>query len=319
MKKIAFALIVFLFSLNLRATVQIDVIGVFRGPHDNRRQWIEVANHSDSAVDIAGYYLQLEEEILFCFPPDTILKPQGSVRVFFTDSASASEENELCAVREQRLFSGRFYSPHETGDFIRQYEMFRSFRDETERRQVYAQVLPLLHRIPTILERLYVKTADGNVEDAVLVNSIYVNRYDGFVPADLTKIGLMPLTFLVREEKGFVNRQALVLPERFSVKYFLLARRKLLIGVNPGYLLAESQAEVELSLYGDRNFAARIWRKTAPVRTGSGIFISAEDENVLKTITARQIFFKMILRARNYQSEQITGSARFHVMDRAGE
>ena len=89
--------------------------------------------------------------------------------------------------------------------------------------------------------------------------------------------------------------------------------------MNPGYLLAEPQAEVELSLYGDRNFAARIWRKTAPVRTGSGIFISAEDENVLKTITARQIFFKMILRARNYQSEQITGSARFHVMDRAGE
>ncbi len=313
MIKITFVFFIFCITLSIHATVQVNIIGVFRGPHDNRQQWIEVINHSDSAIDIAGYYLQLEQEILFRFPSNTILKPQSTVKVFFMDSTCTSANNGLCAVREKRLFSGRLYSSEESDNFIRHYEIFRSFKNEEERQQVYAQVLPVLHRIPIILERLYVKTPAGNIEDAVLITNIFINQYNGFVLADLTKMGLMPLTFLVREEKGFVNRQALVLPKRFTIKYFLVTKLKLLIGLSPSYLLVEPQAEIELSLYKDQNFTTLIWSKTAQIRTGSGIFISDEDEKVLKSITTKHIFFKIILRTQNYQSEQITGSAQFYI------
>ena len=90
---------------------------------------------------------------------------------------------------------------------------------------------------------------------------------------------------------------------------------KLLISLEPDYLLVEPQAEVELSLYVDKNLTNLIWSKTGPVITGSGILISVEDAEILKSITSEQISYKIVLRAKNYQSKPITGSAKFHIID----
>lgn len=307
--------LLFFMSCGIRAAIQIETFGLFLGPNDTRQQWIEVKNHSSSTVDIAGFSLQLEEEILFRFSENTILKPQEVIRVFIVDSAPS--KTGLYAIRKKRLFTGRFYSSEESNDFIKHYETFRTFENDNERRDLYSRLLPVLYRVPIILERLYVKTPDGNIEDAVLVTNIFINRYEGYFLADLTKIGLMPLTFLVREEKGFVNRQALVLPKTFTVDEFRLGRDKLLISMEPWYLLVEPKAEIELSFYEDKNRDAPLWSKRAPVMTGSRIAVSSEDKCVLKKIASGKIYFKMILRAKDYQSEQVSGSADFYIMDSA--
>lgn len=313
MNKIAFVFFVLFTALSIHAAIQIEVIGIFQGHRDNRQQWVEVKNNSNSTVDIAGFSLQLEKEVLFRFSPNTILRPQEIIRIFIVDSAPM--KNELYTVRKKRLFTGRFYSPEESNDFIKHYEVFRTFENNNERCNLYSRLLPVLHRVPIILERLYVKTPDGNVEDAILATNIFINRHEGYALADLTKIGLMPLTFLVREGNAFVNRQSLVLPKTFTVNDFRLGNLKLLISLEPDYLLVEPQAEVELSLYVDKNLTNLIWSKTGPVITGSGILISVEDAEILKSITSEQISYKIVLRAKNYQSKQITGSAKFHIMD----
>ena len=116
MNKIVFALLVLFTVLNVHAAIQIEVIGVFLDHRDNRQQWIEVKNNSSLAVDIAGFSLQLEEEILFRFSENTILKPQEAIRIFIVDSAPP--KTGLYVIRKKRLFTGRFYSSEESNDFI---------------------------------------------------------------------------------------------------------------------------------------------------------------------------------------------------------
>lgn len=133
----------------------------------------------------------------------------------------------------------------------------------------------------------------------------------------MSRVGLMPVTILVREGNQFVNHQALTLPETFSISEFRLGRDKLLISMEPWYLLVEPKAEIELSFYEDENNDTPLWSKRAPVMIGSRIAVSSEDKRVLKKIASGKVYFKMILRAKDYQSEQITGSADFYIMDSA--
>ena len=63
MNKIAFVFFVLFTALSIHAAIQIEVIGIFQGHRDNRQQWIEVKNNSNSTVDIAGFSLQLEKEV----------------------------------------------------------------------------------------------------------------------------------------------------------------------------------------------------------------------------------------------------------------
>ena len=317
MNRIFLIFLLFFISYSIRAAIQIEIFGLFLGPDDTRQQWIEVKNHSTSSVDVSGFILQLEDEELYRFPIGTILKPQEVARINFVDSSNRiSLGDTRYVVREKRLFTGRVYSSKESDNFIKLYENFRTL-DEKKRRKFYANLLPVLERVPTVLERIYVKTKNGEVEDAVLVTTIYIDKHDGFRLADLGRVGLMPVTFLVSRGENFENRQALVLPSEFSVKTFRLGNKKLLIHIQPYYLMAEPQAEVEVYFYSDENMSDLLWSKTAPVRTGSGILISAGDAEILKSIKSEKIYFKMILRAKDYQSEQITGSADFYIMDSA--
>ncbi len=315
MNRLIYILSVFLLSISIHAAIQIEALGLFLGPRDNRQQWIEVKNKSNHIVDVGGFALLLEEEELYRFPAGMNLKPQETVKVNFIKSSTGASGNMLCAVRENQLFTGKFYSSKENNNFTELYDNFRTFDTDKERREFYSRLFAVLHKVPTILERLYVKTPNGDVEDAVLITNIFIDKHDGYRLADLSKAGLMPITFLVSTGNDFVNRQALVLPKTFTVDTFRLGNTNLLISLEPGYLLLEPQSEVELYFYKDEDQNTLTWQKIASVSRGVVIEISKEDKKILETISSENVFYKMQIRAKNYQSEEIKGSAALIVMD----
>lgn len=177
MNKIINLLFFFLASINIYAAVQLEALGLFCGRGDDRQQWIELKNRSGSIVDISGFSLQLEEEVLYKFPAGTSLQPHGKIRVtFFSSPQEKGPANALYAARETRFLTGKLYLPEGTHEFTRLYEKYRVFQDEAERKALYARLLPTLNRIPVTLERLYVKNADSEIEDAVLISDLFINK-----------------------------------------------------------------------------------------------------------------------------------------------
>lgn len=307
-------IILFGFINNVTAEVEFESFGLFFPTSFQRvqmDQWLELKNMSDGVVDLSGYKIIADNEILYTFPNETILQPQGKVRINFYYSLESMPPNGI--FRKYPILTPKILNEAERGAFVKKYEEFRFFRNEEEKKKLYSNLESALFKVPIVFSEFYIRNKNGINENSVLITNIYINNKRDFDIVDLTQIGLMPVTILVKEGSNFVNHQALVLPKTFEVRRFYVSQHKLVILTTPFYLLAEQNMEVKLQFYKDKEMTSPVWSKTSPIKAGTGILITPEDQAIFREFASQPVYFQMQLFKRNYQSDQVSGCAQIAI------
>lgn len=283
--------------------IQIQLIGLFFEKQD-ATQWIELKNNGPEAVDISGWSLQSDASLLFQFSPDTVLEPEMRVRVNLQVGNVAKTDVEGFQVTLAKPWIDETpSSPEEFENFWNEYQLFCNFEDHNAREKIYDSLKNIRDRVPFILKKLFLKSANQEIEDSVLLVNIYRERKRGFHVADLGSYGLAPITILERTEEGFDNIQSLSPPSDFSLEELQLSKL-LTIMIEPSYLLwQEKDTNVEIQLATDEAMKDVFWSKSAPVVIGSSLVITPDDRAVLEEHADQPFYCSMKITTGRFTSQ----------------